>query len=384
MKTRRFDFNWKPLQLQVAFYVEGSVPDKQSYNADIDEYTPDYALTPLVIQPAVSVIDRDEVIADGRINHALTNIKWYEIAGGVKTLIDSDNDSYEITAAGGFAGRIIVKKNASQDTPLTLVFYAEYIDPRNSQLITVQGSYLILCNNASSAVRVELDAAEQTVYNPLSDARAQVVTAKVWLGDAPCPADRYALTWEVAGEDGSWHQAGMDDVLDYFIAVSGNSVTIDKWLMGERMSLRCRVRYSADGNPGDIELGASSPEATASFIRRIPAFEFDVAGVPYNIPAGILRISPSATIRTNKREIEDPEKELLPLWFIATNKASGSLSYTLVAHGVTAAIPTSAMDADLGGDVGLDVIDRGFAGALLDASDGSIVSDSNGDIIIIH
>ena len=41
MKTRRFDFNFRPLQLNITISVDGSVPDRQNYNADTDEYTPD-------------------------------------------------------------------------------------------------------------------------------------------------------------------------------------------------------------------------------------------------------------------------------------------------------------------------------------------------------
>ena len=88
MKTRRFDFNWKPLQLQISFAVEGSVPDKQNYNAHTGEFTPDYTLTPFILQPVVSILDKDEIVTAGRVNHQLTNVRWYEIVGGKKTLID--------------------------------------------------------------------------------------------------------------------------------------------------------------------------------------------------------------------------------------------------------------------------------------------------------
>ena len=122
MKTRRFDFNWKPLQLQVSFAVEGSVPDRQTYNADTREYEPDYALTPVVIQPCVSILDKDDTLPAGSINHQLTNIRWYEIIGGVKRLIDTSDTGYEITTGTGEAGRIRVKKNVEPRNPLTLVF----------------------------------------------------------------------------------------------------------------------------------------------------------------------------------------------------------------------------------------------------------------------
>lgn len=384
MKTRRFDFNFKPLQLQISFVVDGSVPGQQNYNADTQEYTPDYTLTPFVLQPVISILDKDEVLAAGRINHALANVRWYEIINSTKTLIAADNTNYEITDSGGNAGRIKVKKNAEPKVPITLVFYAEYIDNRNGQVMVIQGSYLINCSSATDAVRVELDAAAQTVFNPLSDVQTQTVTATVWQGDKICDDSRYALVWEVLGDDNVWYTAGTDDVMDYDITVNGNSVTINRWLMGSEMHLRCRVKYSADGNPSNVALTAASPVAEAVFVRRIPKYEFDITGVPYNIPAGILSIAPTAIIRTTKGNISDPEKELLPLWYIATNKTSGSLSYSLEAHGISPTIQTAKMDNTHGAVIGLDVVDRGYAGAFTDNADGAVFCDADGAVLIIH
>lgn len=383
MKTRRFDFNWRPLQLQISFAVASSVPDKQNYSTDTQEYTPDYTLTPLIIQPVVSIIDKDEVLGAGRINHALTNIRWYENINGTPTLIDSNNSSYEITTSGGDAGRIKVKKNAEPKVPITLVFYAEYVDSRNGQVLIIQGSYLITCSSASDQIRVELDAADQTIFNPLSDPQTQTVKATVWLGDAKCDASKYALVWEVL--DGStWRTAESDAVMDYDITVNNDTVTINRWLMGTEMYLRCRVKYSADGNPGSVTLTEASPQAIVSFVRRIPKYEFDFTGVPYNVPAGILSVAPTAIIRTTNGEIENAEKELLPLWYIATNKARGSLSYSLVAHGISPIIPTDKMDENYGGVIGLDVIDRGYAGVFVDAADSAVMCDADGAVLIIH
>lgn len=384
MKTKRFDFNWRPLQLQISFAVDGSVPGQQNYNADTQEYTPDYTLTPFILQPVISILDKDEVLAAGCINHALTNVRWYEIINGTKTLIASDNADYEITTSGGNAGRIKVKKNVEPKVPITLVFYAEYIDSRNGQVMVVQGSYLVSCNSASDVVRVELDAAAQTIFNPLSDAQAQTVTATVWVGNKICDASKYALVWEVQDENGSWYIAETDAVMDYDITVNGNSVTINRWLMGSEMHLRCRVKYSADGDPGSVALTAASPQAEAVFVRRIPKYEFDITGVPYNIPAGHLTVAPTAIIRTTNGEIANAETELLPLWYMATNKARGSLSYSLTAHGISPVIPTSKMDNNYGAVIGLDVVDRGYAGAFTDAADGAVFCDADGSVLIIH
>lgn len=384
MKTKRFDFNWKPLQLQISFAVDGSVPDRQNYNADALEYTPDYTLTPLIIQPNVSILDKDEVLRAGLINQALANVRWYENINGVSTLIASDNANYEIVTSGGNAGRIKVKRNAQPKVPITLEFYAEYSDTRNGQLMIIRGSYLISCSSASDLVRVELNAADQTIFNPLADAHTQTVTATVWVADKVCDASKYALVWEVMGEDNAWHTVGSDDVMDYDVTASGNTATINRWLMGTEMRLRCRCKYSAAGTPSAVALTDGSPQAEATFVRRIPKYEYEIADVPYNIPAGLLKIYPRAIIRTTNGELSNAETELLPLWYIATNKASGSLSYSLVAHGASPAIPTGKMDNNYGAVIGLDVVDRGYAGAFIDNADGAVFCDADGSVLIIH
>lgn len=384
MKTKRFDFNWKPLQLQISFAVDGSVPDRQNYNADALEYTPDYTLTPLIIQPNVSILDKDEVLRAGLINQALANVRWYENINGVSTLIASDNANYEIVTSGGNAGRIKVKRNAQPKVPITLEFYAEYSDTRNGQLMIIRGSYLISCSSASDLVRIELNAADQTIFNPLADAHTQTVTATVWVADKVCDASKYALVWEVMGEDNAWHTVGSDDVMDYDVTASGNTATINRWLMGTEMRLRCRCKYSAAGTPSAVALTDGSPQAEATFVRRIPKYEYEIADVPYNIPAGLLKIYPRAIIRTTNGELSNAETELLPLWYIATNKASGSLSYSLVAHGASPAIPTGKMDNNYGAVIGLDVVDRGYAGAFTDNADGAVFCDADGSVLIIH
>lgn len=384
MKTKRFDFNWKPLQLQISFAVDGSVPDTQNYNSDTQEYTPDYTLTPLIIQPNVSILDKDEVLPAGSVNHLLTNIRWYENINGTSTLIDVDNANYELTTGGELAGRIKINRNADPRIPITLEFYAEFIDTRTNQVMIIRGTYLISCRSSADLIRVELDAADQIIFNPLSDEQTQTVTATVWVGDRICDASKYVLVWEVQDENGNWHVIGSDEIMDYDAVADGNVALIDRWLMGSGLHLRCRCKYDPDGNPSSVALTDGTPQAEVAFVRRIPKYEYDYAGVPYNVPAGILAVCPTAIVQGAKGEISDWEKELLPLWYIATNKASGSLNYALVAHGQNPTISTTAMDNNYGAVIGLDVKDRGGAAALVDASDGSVLTTSDGSVLIIH
>lgn len=386
MKTRRFDFNFRPLQINIGFAVDGSVPNKQNYDADTGTYTPDYTLTPLIIQPQVSCMDKDEFLAAGSINHQLANVKWYEIVGGVSTLIQSTNTNYEITTTGGQAGRIKVKKNAQPRVPITLEFHAEYSDPRTGQLHTIVRTFSVTCGNSTVfAPQLVLDAADQTIYNPLTDPNTQTVHASLRLGVNECATANRLFVWEIYRADtNTWTAVGTDTTLDYDVEVAadGASCTVNRALMGTELYLRCRAKYDLGGNPSSVALTDASPSKIIAFIRRIPKFEHDITGVPVNIPVGILAIAPVASIWNATGAIQDPERELLPLWYIATNKASGTLSYTQVAHGLTPTVPTTAMSASYGAVIGLDVKDVGPLCAFED-SDGTVFEDSDGNVILI-
>lgn len=387
MKTKRFDFNFRPLQINVSFSIEGSVPDRQTYDADNAEYTPDYTVAPVIIQPNVSRMDKDEILLAGRINQYLTNIRWYEIVGGVKTLIAADNASYEITTTLDNAGRIKVKKNAAQNIPITLQFYAEYIDSRTNQLHVVQGTNQIFCDNATVYMPVlSLNAADTTIYNPLLDADTQTVTASLKLGADECPIAKRLFVWEKWNpNDLTWATVGAETTLDYDVTVSADGVScvVNRSLMGADLYLRCRAKYDINGSPGGVTLNDASPCKVVAFIRRLPKFEFDYFGVPTNIPADLMAVAPFAKMWNANGDLPTPERELLPLWYIATNKASGSLSYDLVAHGMNPIIPTAALSQIYGAVIGLDVIDRGPWASMEDA-DGVVFEDGSGNLILIH
>lgn len=387
MKTKRFDFNFRPLQINVSFSVESSVPDRQTYDADNGEYTPDYTITPVTVQPNISLMDKDEVLPAGRINKYITNVKWYEIVGGVKTLIAANNTNYEITTSGDNAGRIKMKKNVEQGLPITLQFYAEYVDNRTNQVHIIQGTHQIICNNATVYIPVlSLNASDTTIYNPLIDPDIQTITASLKLGTDECPIEKRLFVWEKWNpNDLAWAVVGAETTLDYDVSVStdGITCTVNRNLMGADLYLRCRARYDINGNPSSISLDGSSPSKTISFVRRLPKFEFDYFGVPTNIPVGLMAVAPVAKIWNANGDLSNPEQELLPLWYTATNQASGSLSYNLVANGMSPIISTSALSQIYGAIIGLDVIDRG-AWASWEDSDGVVFEDGDGYLILIH
>ena len=250
MKVRRFDFNFKPLQIDLSLSVVGSVPDRQNYDADADEYTPDYTLTPLVIQPQISRMDKDEILTPGSVNSNLANVRWYEIVGGTRTQILAENTNYEITTSGGNAGRILVKKNVQPQNPLTLEYYAEYLDQRTGQIHILQKTFPIRCSNSTVFKPVLiLDTPDQTIYNPLKDQAVQVIHASLRCGENECAAANRIFVWEKFRENNTWTEIGTDTVLDYDVQVSNDtaSLTIDRSLMGNDLYIRCRAKYDRGG-----------------------------------------------------------------------------------------------------------------------------------------
>lgn len=386
MKTKRFDFNFKPLQLNITISVDGSVPDKQNYNGDADEFTPDYTLTPLILQPRVSRLDKDEIVSPGNINTLLTNVKWYEIIGGVRSQILAADTNYEMTTTGGQAGRIKVKKNAQPNIPITLEFYAEYLDSRTNQVVVIHATHIVKCSNATAYMpELLLDAADQTIYNPLIDGDSQTVHASLRVGAAECAAANRQFVWEVLRADGSFTAVGQDD-FDFELSVAGDgtSCTVNRTLMGESVILRCRAKYDPDGNPGSVSLTDAAPQAIVAFVRRLPKYEYDITGLPVNIPPGILAVCPEVYVWDVNGPVENPENVLLPLWYIGTNQASGNpASYQQVGVGFAPTIPTAAMSQLYGAVIGVDVKDPGPLAPWEDGNGTSWFEDGDGNVLLI-
>lgn len=364
MKTKRFDFNFRPLQINTSLCVEGSVPDRQNYDADTDAYTPDYTLAPLVITPRVSRIDKDNVLAPGPINPGLANIRWYKVVGGTRTQIQTSDTEFAITPSGADAGKILVKTNVQPGQRMTLEFYAEYPDERTGQVYVINATHTVACRNATEAIpRVLLDAADQTLYNPLRDPADQTVHARLMIGAKEAPDASRQFVWEVFRADNTWAEAGSDLTdFDIEVAADGCSVTVHRALMGHEMHLRCRAKYSRSGDPSTVVLDDSSPSKIISFARRIPAYDYDFVGVPMDIPADVREIKPQAVIRDTVGVIADPGDVLRPVWYMAQNKSSGTLSYSKVAEGVSPVISTSPINNPLGAVIGLEIQDRGPLG----------------------
>lgn len=387
MKTRRFDFDFKPLQITKSLSVEGSVPSRQTYNPNTGTYTPDYTLTNLVLQPRIGQMDKDAILQPGSVNSSITNVNWYEIIDGVKTQIQDSNSSYYVSRSGYDAGQIVVKKNAVPEHPITLQFSCQYIDTRTNQIYTIQDSFLVISSSDENIPELYLDAVDQSIYDPLVDTSStQIIHASLRIGTKDVVASNREFVWELKRDDNTFSQIGTETTLDYFAQVSsdGTSCTLHKNLMGESVTIRCRAKYDADGSPSSVALDDASPSKVVEFVRRVHDYQYDIYGCPTNIPSGYSTISPTARIYDTNGDIQDAEKELIVLWYAATNAESGTLIYTKIAHGKDpGTLSTEKMNDTYGAVYGIEVNDIGPWCAWED-SDGSVIEDGDGNLIIIH
>lgn len=389
MRTKRFDFNFKPLRIITSFGVEGSVPGKQVYDGNSDGYIPDYTVTGLKLRLSVSRQDKDEVLPHGEINNLLTNVTFTQILDGVATLITANTPGYSITTSGNNAGTILVEKNIAPLHPVTIKVEADYLDTRLQQVHHITETFLIMCDNATEVVpQVEVDIADQSVWNPFEDPDSVTITAGLRVGKSLVTYDSHLLfVWQKLRSDGTFTEVGSDATEDYDMTVGSDTchktLTIDRRLMGSDTEIRCIALYNKDGSASGMSVVATSPMKALALRRRIPDFEDDFTGVPLNIPPGSLYLHPTAVLRDTKGIISNPEREVHFIWKGATNQASGSLTYAQIGQGVSPTLPTSKIVNEHGMVLGLDVVDAGPIGALED-SDGKLVEDADGSLILVQ
>ena len=389
MRTKRFDFNFKPLRIITSFGVDGSVPGRQTYDGNTDGFIPDYSLTSLKLRLSVSRQDKDEALPHGEINNLLTNVTFTQILDGVATTITSSTSGYSITTSGNDAGTILVSKNINPLHPITIRVEADYLDTRLNQVHHIMESFLILCDNSTEVVpEVEVDIDDQSVWDPYSDPDSVTITAGLRVGKSLAAYDSHLLfKWLKLRSDGSFTEVGTDDTEDYDMTVGSDTchktLTVDRRLMGSETEIKCVALYNKDGSASGMSISTTSPVRCISIARRIPKFEDDFTGVPLNIPPGSLYLNPTAVLRDTKGIISNPEREVHFIWKGATNQASGSLTYTQIGYGVSPTLPTKKIVSDLGMVLGLDVVDAGPVAALED-SDGYLIEDSDGALILVQ
>lgn len=370
------DVNYTPLKTSGGIEVIGSVPERQTYSANTNEYTPDYSLTPLVLFPRCNATDPDSYIKSGSVNASLTNMKWYEIIGTQRTLIGSDNVGYEITTEGDQKGQIKVKRNSSVATPLSLEFYAEYADTRTNQILVFRFSKVIPVSDVTVPVPVfKLDSPATVIWNPLRNPLSRKITALVFLEGNEISSDKQKCKffWYRKTDSGGLEAiTDGDGDNDWEIeAIDHNTLTINQDYIGEEQTYVCKLGYSADSVPE--QPNDDIPEVTTTIRRRIPEVEVDWKGAPTYVAGGTEKLKLEAFVTDGMGVVPDPEEWFRFVWNV---KSPYSQSYSKQAEGIKPTItfiPGMMLE--------LEVQDRGPQAILIDDTDGSVLQDAEGNVL---
>ncbi|MDD3038811.1 hypothetical protein [Bacteroides sp.] len=377
-KQRKISISYRPLQISGDIEVVGSVPDMQVYQADKNEFTPDYWLTPLTLFPRCNATDPDALVKVGAVNASLINMKWYERINGVRALITSSNANYVITETGLEKGKLQVKKNVSTINPVTLEFYAEYVDSlRTGQTHVFQYSRLLRAIDGTDAIPVlMLDSPSTLDWNPCRDVVQQTITARLIVGDIDVTTtNKCRFFWYRVLDTGALEQItdGNGDNDWEFVSLNKNVMVIDRNKIDTGITYVCKASYSPAGSP------ASTPDMNISYVstsirRRIPSLDIDWKGVPQQVSDGTNMIYPKPIIRDTVGDIPSPSELFICKWYTKI----GAGSYALVATGYTPSIPFKD-----GMMLKLEVEDRGPFVAVV-SSDGSYIVTENNEFIIVR
>lgn len=383
MKYKRLDFKYTPLQVNTSKTISGSVPLEQTYNANQDEYSPDYRLTPCALQPVISIIDRDGILPSGRVNSELTDIAWYRVENGVEgNALVSTPRKHVITSSGNDAGKLLWYVNAAPQKPILLRFKAKYLDSRTNKIHRIMMDYSINCKNATLYKPTLLLSSGDRYYNPLRDTDKQVISASLRLGSEECAKEKRLFIWEILRDRGQFSAITADD-LEIKVSADGTSVTLDRSLMGKRICIKCRAKFSADGNPASVDLSDATPNRIVNIVRRIPFYDYDILDTVDEVLPDTKVVNPAATISDNVGEIANPTRELQVLWWMAPNNSIHFENAVLVGHGMSPRVPTDLLDPNRGAILALEVKDLDPLALAMDA-DGKVFVDADGNPFIFH
>lgn len=374
---QKLELVFNPLTITHGLEVLGNVTSEQTYDMATNMYVPNFALTFLVIQPWMNIVDPDGVIADGAV--AIADPTWTEIKDGKETLI-TNGDKYSVDADGALS----VKYNLTPNTKIAVRFEGKYQDPRTGDVFTMIETHPIMCQGVSQAPKLTLDFPQLSLFDPISADKYDVtVHAYFKIGENDVPAANRKLVWEKRDlGDADFAEIDPNDPLDYdvVVAADGMSAVVKRDLIGHRIDLRVRAKYDPYGNPASIALNDRSPKAEMAFVRKLPV-PTPVALAARKFRPGLSAFKPEGRLYVGNKEITDPEKWYDLSWYMSQGNAAGTVARTLIASGAKPTIPTQKVVKTYGATVTLGVKEKRPPSAIK-LADGSILVDGNGNTII--
>lgn len=146
-------------------------------------WSPNRSITPLVLMPVFSAINDK-----GETENIVPDYKWY-VNGARITSTQTNADYYLETSGGSVTGNLVVRKNVSYESPVTIKCVATYTDNLQIETYSIDKSVLLTSeNNPDTIYMVTLDVPNTLTYHPLTDESSQfTIHAAVQFGNQALP-----------------------------------------------------------------------------------------------------------------------------------------------------------------------------------------------------
>lgn len=155
------------------FVIEANGTLEQWYYDNTAQFAPDRSITPLILTPKISVVDK-ELHQSWDNEHVIKSVVVWSIMED-STWVDITSSS----ASGNYVlsgNNLIVHKNVSYSQGVTIRCRLVYQDPRDNGIyITTQETVLLTCNRDSNVVlpQVAITNPSARSFNPLVDTQTQ-------------------------------------------------------------------------------------------------------------------------------------------------------------------------------------------------------------------
>lgn len=380
-------FIFTPYDISLSIENNGGVPSTQSVNS-IGTLYPDYTITPLTLDPVLSVFDPDTGESLGNDMENAATVVWQQIEGNTVTEITSSNSAYTIASAGANRGRLQLKQNLSASGTRVLRCKVSYFDPRRGETVEHVATYKVTRrNDASARPRLRLDVPRALEYNPLRDSSEIKITARLtspgksWKAPVNC-----GFIWE-KWTGSAWRRilspsdAGYE-IMDYDVSISGDTsyITVSRDRMGSELRIRCRAWYldPQTNNPvGALSASFNGVAPTDEvFLKRNAKFKVDVQNVGWRMSNGTRSVRPKAVI-SDIGNIENVS-ELDFRW--KAGMSGATLKDVATGQNPEISVPLASSGTF---EMDLDVKDRG-SWCAAQTADGKILTLPDGSILLIR
>lgn len=380
---RDLSYIFSPLSTSKGIDVVGNVSSAQIYDPASQTFSPDYTLTFLVLRPWFAIVDPDGILASGRVE--IANPVWYELSGGTKTPITSSSTQYAVVPSGANAGQLTVKRNATPDTPLSLLFTGKYVDTRTGSVFQIEMPYTVMCESSDYRLEYGVDLPRVIRYDPIRDT-SHTRTVNPWIkaGGVDAPAANRAFLWTKKDQGDTAFTPVGSSILDYDVQVAADasSAVVDLDLIGHRIDLRIYFFYNPYGPVTDTTVNPDTPYAEITFLRT----RTKLNPMPKSfrrVANGQQTLFAEVDVQDAKGIIPNPDKYLDIEWKQSQGKADGSVSYgNVIARGSSVSLPLAQITSKYGGTTGVFVDHKPPLSAIKDPSDGAIIVDADGKVIV--